>query len=75
MKIVFVVIDTLRADHLGCYGYNKKTSPNIDRIASDGAIFERAYASDVPTQPSFTAMFTGQRGVKTGIVSHRKSIR
>lgn len=70
MKIIFTVIDTLRADHLGCYGYDKNTSPNIDKIASNGVIFERAYASDVPTQPSFTAMFTGQRGVKTGIVSH-----
>jgi len=70
MKIIFIVIDTLRADHLSCYGYNKNTSPNIDKIASNGVIFESAYASDVPTQPSFTAMFTGQRGVKTGIVSH-----
>jgi arylsulfatase A-like enzyme len=70
MKIVFIVIDTLRADHLKCYGYSENTSPNIDKIASEGVLFERAYASDVPTQPSYTSMFTGQRGVKTGIVSH-----
>lgn len=70
MKVIFIVIDTLRCDHLGCYGYGRNTSPNLDKIAGNGVIFERAYASDVPTQPSFTAMFTGQRGVKTGVVSH-----
>jgi arylsulfatase A-like enzyme len=70
VKIVFVVIDTLRADHLGCYGYHRKTSPNLDAVAEQGVLFERAYATDVPTQPSYTAMFTGQRGIRTGIVSH-----
>ena len=70
MKIVFVVIDTLRADHLGCYGYHRKTSPRLDSVAQQGALFERAYATDVPTQPSYTAMFTGQRGIQTGVVSH-----
>jgi len=73
MKIVFIVVDTLRADHLGCYGYGKNTSPDIDKLAREGVIFTRAYASDVPTQPSHTAMLTGQRGVKTGIVSHSSS--
>jgi len=70
MKIVFVVIDTLRADHLGCYGYHRKTSPRLDSVAEQGLLFERAYATDVPTQPSYTAMFTGQRGIQTGVVSH-----
>jgi len=70
MKVILIVIDTLRADHLSCYGYVRKTSPNIDEFASQGVLFSRAYPTDVPTQPSYTAMFTGQRGVKTGIVSH-----
>lgn len=70
MKIVFIVIDTLRADHLGCYGYHRKTSPRLDALAEQGVLFERAYATDVPTQPSYTAMFTGQRGIRTGVVSH-----
>ncbi|RLI45892.1 sulfatase, partial [Candidatus Bathyarchaeota archaeon] len=70
MKVILIVIDTLRADHLSCYGYDRKTSPNIDEFASQGVLFSRAYPTDVPTQPSYTAMFTGQRGVKTGIVSH-----
>ena len=73
MKVILLVIDTLRADHLGCYGYYRETSPNLDRLAKEGALFERAYPSDVPTQPSFTSMFTGQRGIHTGIVSHSET--
>ncbi len=70
MKILFVVIDTLRADHLGCYGYHRNTSPRLDALAREGVLFERAYPTDVPTQPSYTAMFTGQRGIRNGVVSH-----
>ena len=70
MNIVYLVLDTLRADHLGCYGYQRNTSPNMDRLASEGVLFEYAYPSDVPTQPSFTSMFTGLRGIHTGVVSH-----
>jgi arylsulfatase A-like enzyme len=73
MKVILFVIDTLRADHLGCYGYHRETSPNIDRLAKEGVLFENAYPSDVPTQPSFTSMFTGQRGILTGIVSHSRT--
>ena len=73
MKVILFVIDTLRADHLGCYGYGKETSPNIDRLADEGVLFENAYPSDVPTQPSFTSMFTGQRGIMTGVVSHSRT--
>jgi len=73
LKAILLVVDTLRADHLGCYGYHRETSPNIDRLAEEGVLFENAYPSDVPTQPSFTSMFTGQRGIHTGIVSHSKT--
>jgi arylsulfatase A-like enzyme len=70
MNVVYIVIDTLRADHLGCYGYKRNTSPNIDRLASEGVLFEHAFPSDVPTQPAYTSMFTGLRGIHTGIISH-----
>ena len=63
MKVILLVIDTLRADHLGCYGYHRNTSLCIDRIAKEGVLFEHAYPTDVPTQPSFTSMFTGLRAV------------
>jgi len=43
MNVLLIVCDTLGADHLGCYGYFRDTSPNIDRIASEGVIFEDFY--------------------------------
>jgi len=69
-KIILIAIDTLRADHLGCYGYKQSTSPNIDKIANQGVLFEHHYATDVPTRPSFTALFSSQRGIKNGILGH-----
>lgn len=70
MNIVFVSLDTLRASRLGCYGYRKPTSPYMDRVASEGVLFERAYASDIPTEAAHTGIFTGKLGIHTGIVSH-----
>lgn len=70
MRILYVDCDSLRPDHLGCYGYRRKTSPNIDRIASDGRRFTNYYASDVPCLPSRTAFFAGQFGIETGVVNH-----
>jgi arylsulfatase A-like enzyme/Flp pilus assembly protein TadD len=58
-NIVFITIDTLRADHLGCYGYKAIHTPNLDALASDGVRFERAYSSVPVTLPSHTVMFTG----------------
>lgn len=70
MRILYLDIDTLRPDHLGCYGYNRKTSPNIDRVASGGVRFDRCYVSDAPCLPSRGSMFTGQFGIHNGIVNH-----
>ncbi|MFP3220213.1 MAG: sulfatase [Candidatus Marsarchaeota archaeon] len=70
MKIILVVMDTLRADHLGCYGYHKNTSPFMDRFAAEGTLFEDAIPTDVPTQPSFTSLMTGVRGINNGVVTH-----
>lgn len=70
MKIIFISLDTLRASRLGCYGYKKPTSPYLDRIASEGVLFEQAYASDIPTEVAHTSIFTGKVGLTTGVVSH-----
>jgi len=59
LNIILIVCDTLRADHLGCYGYFRETSPNIDRIASEGVLFEDFYNAGSPTGPGFTSIITG----------------
>jgi len=70
MRILYMDIDTLRPDHLGCYGYIRDTSPNIDRIASQGVRFDKCYVSDAPCLPSRASMFTGRFGIHTGVVNH-----
>jgi arylsulfatase A-like enzyme len=57
--VVLVTLDTLRADHLGAYGYPRKVSPFIDELAERGVVFERAYAAMSTTGPSHATMFTG----------------
>ena len=54
-----IVIDTLRADHLGCYGYPKQTTPNIDKLARDGVVFERCYSTSSWTLPACASLLTG----------------
>jgi arylsulfatase A-like enzyme len=70
MRILYVDIDTLRPDHLGCYGYHRQTSPNIDAFAKTAAVFENVHASDVPCLPSRTALLTGRFGIHNGVVNH-----
>ncbi len=58
--IVLVVIDTLRADRLGCLGNPRPASPAIDAMAAEGLLFTRAHAQSGWTLPAFTSLFTGQ---------------
>ena len=59
MNVVVIVTDSLRADHVGCYGSYVQT-PNIDRLASEGTVFEHAYAESLPTLPTRTTWWTGR---------------
>jgi hypothetical protein len=70
MRILYIDIDTQRADHLGCYGYFRNTSPNIDRIAARSMQFNNVHASDTPCLPSRTALLTGRFGIHNGVVNH-----
>jgi choline-sulfatase len=70
MRILYIDIDSLRADHLGCYDYHRNTSPNIDSIAAQGVRFDNLYVSDAPCLPSRTALWSGQSGFHTGVVNH-----
>ncbi|MBM3320493.1 MAG: sulfatase [Candidatus Eisenbacteria bacterium] len=57
--IILLDIGTLRADHLGAYGYSRPTSPNIDRLASESVVFEWAFSQAPTTAPSQASIFTG----------------
>ena len=66
-NVVVITIDTLRADHLGCYGDKQIHTPNIDALASDGVRFERAYTPVPVTLPAHTVIFTGTYPMLSGM--------
>jgi arylsulfatase A-like enzyme len=66
LNVVLVTIDTLRADHLGAYGYERATSPRIDALASRGVLFEQAYTYWPKTRGSFVALLTGRLAAQSG---------
>ncbi len=70
MRILYIDIDSLRPDHLGCYGYQRATSPNIDQLATEGVRFNHIYTPDAPCLPSRTALYSGRFGIQTGVVGH-----
>ena len=70
MRILYLDVDTLRPDHLGCYGYARNTSPNIDRVAAEGVRFDNCYTSDAPCLPARSALFSGMFGIHNGAVNH-----
>ena len=59
-NVLIVSFDSLRADSLGIYGYNRNTSPNIDKFASNALIFKNAYTAGATTPTSFAAAFSGK---------------
>src|SRR6478672_6550729 len=60
LNLVVVTIDTLRPDHLHCYGYDKIQTPNLDRLSARGVLFENAVTQTPLTPPSHASIFTGQ---------------
>ena len=59
-NIILILIDTLRADHVGCHGYHRSTTPNLDRFASDAVLFKNAISPAPWTTPTVASIFTGQ---------------
>ena len=57
-SVLLITVDTLRADRLGCYGYGRDTTPNLDRLAAESARFPRAYSHAPFTAPSHASLFT-----------------
>ncbi len=58
-NVILISLDTLRADHLGCYGYDRATSPNIDKLASESVLFRNTFAASPWTLPSHVSILTG----------------
>jgi arylsulfatase A-like enzyme len=69
-NLLLITVDTLRADHLGCYAYHRDTSPHIDAIAAQGARCEHMFCAGIPTHPSYTTLYTGQHPITHGVVGH-----
>ena len=68
MRILLIDIDTLRPDHMSCYGYKRKTTPNIDSVAD--IKFTNYYCSDAPCAPSRASLISGMFGIRHGAVGH-----
>jgi arylsulfatase len=66
LNVLLITIDTLRADHMGLYGYHRPTSPHMDRFAGEAVAFDQAYSYWPKTRGSFVAMLTGRRDSQTG---------
>ncbi len=69
-NVLLIILDAVRPDHLSCYGYGRKTSPNIDDLAKDGVLFEHAISPSGWTPPAHASLFTGlfpsQHGLQHG---------
>ena len=70
MRIVYVDVDSLRADHTQPYGYARPTTPSLQELAERSVVFDRFYCSDSPCLPSRMAWASGQFGVVNGVVAH-----
>ncbi|MEO8495382.1 MAG: sulfatase-like hydrolase/transferase [Planctomycetota bacterium] len=68
-NVLFITLDTTRADRLGCYGYSAALTPTLDQLASEGVLFERAYSPAPLTLPVHASLFTGlyppEHGLRT----------
>ena len=70
VRFLYIDIDTLRADHVGCYGYHRDTTPTLDATAAEGVRFEHCHVSDSPCLPSRSALISGRFGIHNGAVAH-----
>ena len=66
-NVILITVDTVRADHLGCYGYSDIQTPTIDGLAHDGIVFEHAIAQVPLTWPSHTVILTGTYPFQNGV--------
>lgn len=70
-NVIIITLDTLRADHLSCYGYPRPTTPVLDRMAAQGIRFARAYSHCERTNPSHASILTGLHPRTHGVINCR----
>ncbi|MDE2993415.1 MAG: sulfatase-like hydrolase/transferase, partial [Chloroflexota bacterium] len=70
-NILLIAIDSLRRDHMSCYGYHRLTTPHIDRFAEEATLFEQTYSAHIPTTPAYASMLTGRDCFGTEVVGLR----
>lgn len=71
-NILLIAIDSIRADHMSCYGYHRQTTPHIDRFAREECVlFEHTYSAHIPTSPAYASMLTGMDCFNTQVVALR----
>jgi arylsulfatase A-like enzyme len=71
INVVLIGVDTLRRDHVGCYGYDRPTTPNVDRLAESGIVFDNVVAPSPWTLPSFATVFTSLYPSQHGAIDSR----
>jgi len=70
LNVIFVLVDTLRADRLGAYGYQRPTSPEIDALASTGILFRHVYSQSSWTKTSMASLWTGTYPARNGVLRY-----
>ncbi len=73
-RVILLTCDTLRADRLGCYGYERSTTPNLDALARGGLTFEHAFASAPMTTPAVSSVMTGRLPREIGAVPGNRRV-
>ena len=70
-NVLLIAVDSLRADHMSCYGYLRLTTPHIDRFADQCTLFEQTYSAHIPTTGAYASMLTGRDCFATQVVALR----
>lgn len=70
-NILLFAIDSIRRDHMSCYGYPRLTTPHLDRLAAKGTLFENAFSAYIPTTPAYSSMLSGADVINTQMPSLR----
>jgi arylsulfatase A-like enzyme len=73
-NVIFITVDTLRADHLGCYGYPRQTSPAIDELAKTSIVFDRCVSQATSTMASHASMFTSLYPPSHGVATNAAAL-